>query len=97
MVIIDQLSEMVFPSSGGTSGAEAMRGTAPGPSPFKYTATARQALHITGGSITAISYARGPIVLALGLVTGGQLLELNAGDAVTITYLTTPTLTVIPR
>ncbi|WLE58391.1 hypothetical protein GIY62_14775 [Burkholderia plantarii] len=97
MAITDQLSEMVFPLTGSTGSTEAMRSITPGASPFKYTATSRQALHITGGSITAISYARGPIVLALGLVTGGQLLELNAGDAVTITYLTTPTLTVIPR
>ncbi|MEK6418425.1 MAG: hypothetical protein V4801_02395 [Burkholderia gladioli] len=95
---IAPLPEVTFaPQIASSSGTQAMYGVAPGSSPFRYVATLRQALHITGGSITAVSYARGPLLLALGLVTGGQLIELNPGDAVTITYLTTPTLTVIPR
>lgn len=97
MPITDVLSEMLFAPLPDQGGAQGPRSVTPGSSPFKYTATFRQALHVTGGSVTAISYSRGPLLLALGILTGGQLIELNAGDAVTITYLTTPTLTVIPR
>lgn len=97
-MVIAPLPEVTFaPQSADMGGAQAPRSITPGASPFKYVATTRQALHITGGSITAVSYSRGPLLLALGLVTGGQLIELNAGDSVTITYLTTPILTVISR
>lgn len=66
-------------------------------SPMTYTARRREALHITGGTISTISYVRGPLLLALGLVTGGQLIELNPGDQVRIAYLTTPTIWNLPR
>ena len=98
MAITDVLADMIFPpQSTDSAAAQAPRTVTPTASPFKYTATSRQALHITGGTISTVSYSRGPLLLALGLVTGGQLIELNTGDAVTIAYLTTPTLTVIPR
>ncbi|EJO31262.1 hypothetical protein QWC_12583 [Achromobacter marplatensis] len=62
-----------------------------------YTARRREALHITGGTISTVSYVRGPLLLALAVVTGGQLIELNPGDQVRITYLTTPTIWILPR
>ncbi|QJP72423.1 hypothetical protein EFP18_05425 [Burkholderia glumae] len=98
MPITDALAEMVFPPAAVDSGgAQAPRSVTPAANPFRYIATSRQALHITGGTVSAISYARGPLLLALGVITGGQLIELNTGDVVTITYVTTPTITVIPR
>ncbi|WP_186092269.1 hypothetical protein [Burkholderia gladioli] len=98
MPITDALAEMVFPPPLlDNGGAQAPRSVTPSGNPFRYVATSRQAVHITGGSVTAISYTRGPLLLALAVITGGQLIELNTGDAVTITYLTTPTITVIPR
>ncbi len=66
-------------------------------SPMTYTASRREALHITGGTISTISYVRGPLLLALGIITGGQLIELNPGDQVRIAYLTTPTIWILPR
>lgn len=93
----ESLGESTFAPQGDTNSAGAPSNVTPGPSPFRYVATYRQALHVTGGSISTITYARGAVLLSLALLTGGQLIELNAGDAVTITYLTTPTLTVIPR
>jgi hypothetical protein len=94
----DVLSEMVFPQTGQTSGAaQAPYSVTPTGSPFVYRATARVALYVTGGTVTAAAYGRGPTSLALGLLSGGQMFELNAGDTLTLTYLTTPTITVIPR
>ncbi|WP_334006127.1 hypothetical protein [Burkholderia gladioli] len=96
MPITDALAEMVFPPAGDSSGAQSAASLTPTASPFKYVATSRQALHVTGGVIN-VSYARGSLLLALAVATGGQLIEMNTGDAVTITYATAPTLTIIPR
>ncbi|AJX00417.1 hypothetical protein BM43_3058 [Burkholderia gladioli] len=97
MPITDALAEMVFPPAGDSGGAQSAASLTPTASPFKYVATSRQALHITGGVINTVSYARGSLLLALAVATGGQLIEMNTGDAVTITYATAPTLTIIPR
>lgn len=98
LALTDVLTDMVFPSQlAGAGAAQSAYTATPGASPFKYTATFRQALHITGGTISAISYSRGASSLPVGIVTGGQLVELNAGDAVAVTYSVAPTLTVIPR
>ena len=66
-------------------------------SPMTYTAGRREALHITGGTVSTVSYARGSLLLALGVITGGQLIELNPGDQVRIAYLTVPTIWILPR
>jgi hypothetical protein len=98
LALTDVPTDMVFsPQSAGGGAAQSPYAATPGASPFKYTATFRQALHITGGTISAISYSRGASSFPVGIVTGGQLVELSAGDAVTITYSVGPTLTVIPR
>lgn len=93
----DALTELVFPSVSATSSAQAPASVTPGSSPYKYTATSRQALHIAGGTVTALSYARGATTLAITVSAGGQLIELNAGDAMVITYSSAPTLTVMQR
>lgn len=95
--MIKNLPDMVFPPSPPLENGGAAFNVTPGASPFTYRAQFRQALHITGGTVSVIQYARGPLNLALGLLTGGQLIELNTGDTVRITYLTAPSLTVIPR
>jgi hypothetical protein len=95
----DVLNEMVFSPANmaDSSGAQAPRTITVGASPFTYRATSRQAIHIVGGTISAASYARGAVVLTVGLLAGGEIFELNAGDVMTITYLTVPTITMIPR
>lgn len=93
------LADMVFAplNLADSSGVQAPVPVSVSASPFVYRATSRQALHITGGTISAVSYARGSTSLAIGLVSGGQLFELNAGDTLTVTYVTAPTITMIPR
>lgn len=68
-----------------------------GASPFSYKATSRQAVHLTGGTVSSLSYVRGSSTLTLSVASGGQLVEMNAGDALTVTYSDAPTMTVIPR
>lgn len=98
MPLNDAVTEMVFPPQSTDLTAQAPNSVTPTASPFKYTATFRQALHFTGGTVSALSYSRGATSLALGLISGGgQIVELSNGDAVTITYSAAPTITVIPR
>jgi hypothetical protein len=80
-----------------SSGAQATNSVTPAASPFTYHATSRQAIHIVGGAVSAVTYARGSTTLAVGLQSGGQIFELNEGDAMTITYSGAPTITMIPR
>jgi hypothetical protein len=93
----DALAEMIFPPQRVDSGAQSLQSVTVSASPFKYSAASRQALHITGGTVSALSYARGSTTLAIAIAAAGQLVELNAGDALTVTYSAAPTLTVIPR
>lgn len=98
MTRLPQLPEMVLapvpiPAGPGAS-AYQIAVTA---SPMTYTAQSRQAFHVTGGTISTISYGRGALLLALGVLTGGQLIELNPGDRVQIAYLTAPTIWIFPR
>jgi len=91
------LPEMVFAPQGDTGFSQAPVSVVVGASPFTYRATSRQAVHVVGGTVSSASYGRGATSLALGLVSGGQILEMNAGDTLTITYTVAPTVTVIPR
>jgi len=93
------ISDMVFPplNMADSSSAQAPISITPGSSPFTYRATSRQAIHIVGGTISSASYARGAVSLTVGLLAGGEIFEMNAGDTMTIAYLTVPTITMIPR
>lgn len=64
------------------------------PSPMTYTATARESLHVTGGTVSSIAFKRGSTVLVVG---ANQLIPLNPGDQAVITYTVAPTLTSVPR
>ena len=75
--------------------AESAKAVTLGASPATYTATYRQTFHITGGTISAISLIRSGTSLALG--TGTNLIELSAGDQVTVTYTVLPTTTILGR
>ncbi len=66
-----------------------------GASPFTYTAPYSMAVAINGGTVSVISYGRGPSLTVLGLL--GGLIELNPGDSVRVTYVAAPTMTAIPR
>jgi hypothetical protein len=91
------LPEMVFAPPVETSFAQMPSTVTVGASPFTYLATSRQAVHVVGGTVSGASYARGTTSLPLAIAAGGQILEMNAGDALTITYTVAPTITVIPR
>lgn len=86
-VILSQLSDSM--------GAQAAKSVTLGASPATYTATYRQAIHITGGTVSAISLSRSGTSLALASTT--NLIELSAGDQVTVTYTALPTTTVLGR
>lgn len=66
-------------------------------SSYVYQCQAREAIHVDGSQITALQIERGPISLSIGLVSGGQIIELNEGDSVSMIYSTPPTITIIPR
>lgn len=95
--MIRTLPDMVFPPQELLAAGTRAYSVAPGASPWTYTAQTRQAMHVTGGSVSLISYTRGPLTLGLGVLLGGQLIELNPGDSVRIGYLTVPSITIIPR
>lgn len=60
-----------------------------------YTATKRQCVLVTLGTVTLVQYTRLGVVLSLPIVTG--LIELSVGDSLTFTYTVAPTLTIIER
>lgn len=95
----DDLLDMVFApmNLSDSNSAQAPRSVTPGASPWTYRATSRQALHVVGGTISTATYARGAITMGLGIIAGGDVFELNAGDTLTIAYLIAPTVTMIPR
>jgi hypothetical protein len=89
------LLEMSLAQMSDSMGAQAAKSITLGASPATYTATYRQALHITGGTVSAISLARSGTSLTLAATT--NLIELSAGDQVTVTYTALPTTTVLGR
>jgi hypothetical protein len=66
-------------------------------SPMTYTAQDRVSLHIFGGTVTGLQFARGTTTLALAITSAGQFVQLNPGDSAVITYTVAPTLTLVPR
>jgi hypothetical protein len=87
--------EMTLAQMSDSMGVQAPKSVALGASPATYTATYRQALHITGGTVSAISLSRSGTSLPLAATT--NLIELSPGDQVTITYTAVPTTTVLGR
>lgn len=63
-------------------------------SPMTYTATLRMSLHVSGGTVSSIAFKRGTATLAAG---ANQLIPLNPGDQVVITYTVAPTITAVSR
>ena len=88
-------SDMLLAQISESMGAQAPKSVTLGASPATYTATYRQTFHITGGTIPAISLVRSGTSLALATTT--NLIELSAGDQVTVTYTVLPTTTVLGR
>lgn len=66
-------------------------------SPMTYTAASRMSLHVAGGTVSAIAFKRGTTTLGLAVQSAGQLIPLNPGDQVVITYTVAPTITYVSR
>lgn len=66
-------------------------------SPMTYTATDRVSMHVNGGTVVALTFKRGVTSLPVAYPVGGQFVALNPGDQLIISYLTAPTLTLVPR
>ena len=69
----------------------------PTASPMTYTATDRVSIHLFGGTVTGLSFTRGSTTLSLGTSSAGQMVNLNPGDQLEITYSSAPTITEVPR
>lgn len=63
-------------------------------SPFTYTAPSNGAILLNGGTLSTMQYKRGSTTSLLGL--GTSQIVVAAGDQVTFSYLTPPTITFIP-
>jgi hypothetical protein len=63
-----------------------------GASPFTYTAARDGFVSITGGAVTGISYSRQGVSFSVGL---SGVVPVKKGDAVVITYSSTPTVRLI--
>lgn len=96
-LVNNALSEMTMASSLQDGGVQSTNSITVGASPFTYTATYRQAVHVVGGTVSVLSYGRGATSLLLGVVAAGEIVEMNAGDTLKATYTLTPTMTLIPR
>lgn len=66
-------------------------------SPMTYTAPGRGFLHLSGGTVTALSFVRSGVSLPLAVASAGQLVPVNPGDQVVITYSSAPTITEVQR
>lgn len=66
----------------------------PASSPFTYGASTSGQLAVTGGLVSRIALTRYTTVLQIGVTT--ELFPLRAGDSVSITYQSAPTLTFFP-
>jgi len=64
-------------------------------SPLSYTAPSNGSLMVTGGSVSAITLTRGrdPVPLDASL----RAIPLSAGDRVSVTYDTVPTVVFLPQ
>lgn len=63
-------------------------------SPMTYTATSRESLHVSGGTVSSIAFKRGGSTLT---AAANQFIPLNPGDQVVITYTVAPTITSVSR
>lgn len=96
-LVNNALSEMTMAPSLQDGGVQSTSSITVGASPFTYTATYRQAVHVVGGTVSVLAYGRGATSLLLGVVAAGEIVEMNAGDTLKATYTLTPTMTLIPR
>ena len=79
------------------SDARATKSVAVTASPMTYTATDRVSIHLFGGTLTGLSFKRGSTTLTLATGSSGQMVHLNPGDQLVITYSSAPTITEVPR
>lgn len=63
-------------------------------SPFTYTAPDDGHVHVSGGTVTALSLIRGRVSLTTGI--SGGFIPVSAGDALAITYSAAPTVNFVP-
>jgi hypothetical protein len=93
----NSISEMTFAPVYGTDSTRSPQVVTAGTSPWTYKASARQAMHITGGTVSALSLSRGSTTLAIDYLGTGQLIEMSPGDSVTVTYSVAPPVTILSR
>lgn len=90
-VIYESPDAPIFAPAGQGS-ALAFRGLDIPPSPLTFTADSRCAVHVDG-DVDSMTYSR----FGVDLTVSGNVIEMNQGDTLTITYTSAPTLTLIPR
>ena len=67
------------------------------PSPMTYTAPGRVSLYLFGGTVTSLVFKRGPETFPLAITSAGQMIPLNPGDQVVISYSAAPSISEISR
>jgi hypothetical protein len=91
------ISEMTFAPVYSTDSTRSPQVVTAGTSPWTYKASARQAMHIIGGTVSALSLSRGSTTLTIDYLGTGQLIEMSPGDSVTVTYSVAPPVTILSR
>jgi hypothetical protein len=66
-------------------------------SPMTFTAASRMAFHIRGGTVNSLTFVRNGFGIPVAVASVGQLIELNPGDQVVLTYTVAPTINTFNR
>lgn len=61
-------------------------------SPMTIAATARQAVHLTGGTVSAVALVRNAVSLPVAYASAGMLIPMAPGDSLVLTYTVAPTI-----
>lgn len=98
-LVQDQFAQEIVlaPVIGGEAGALPVSNITVGASPFTFTAKDRCGVHIINGTISALNFIRGSSTLGMFILSAGQIIELNIGDSVQVTYSVAPTMKLVPR
>jgi hypothetical protein len=89
-------SELTMQPVVASASAQASFAVTPSGSPFVYVAAARGAIFVSAGTVSLVEYGRAGVFLVVGALTGGMF-EMDAQDALRLTYIGAPTITFLPR
>lgn len=89
-----KLFQALWQRTGGITPNAPIASLTPATSPWTYTATANGEFVLSGGTVSAVSFARSPTTISAGQTSG--MFRMLSGDQLTITYSATPTASFVP-